>query len=91
MARILYTDAYIRRAQKFIRKHPELKNQYKKTLILLEINPAHASLKLHKLSGRYKDLYSVSINLTYRISLEFLVDNDTIISINIGTHDEVYR
>ena len=90
MARILYTDAYIRKARRFINKHPELKNQYKKTLTLLELNPAHASLRLHKLSGTYKNLYGVSINLTYRIILEFLMEDETIIPINIGTRDNSY-
>lgn len=89
MARILYTNVYIKKARKFIRKHPELANQYKKTLTLLELNPTHRSLRLHKLGD--KDLYSVSINLTYRLSLEFLIEKDTIIAVNIGTHDEVYR
>ena len=91
MAKILYTDAYIRKARRFIKKHPELENQYKKTLTLLELNPAHRSLRLHKLSGKHEDLYSVSINLSYRISLLFLIEKDTIIPISVGTHDEVYR
>ena len=33
---------------------------------------------------------SVSINMGYRISLEFLIQDDRIIPVDIGTHDEVY-
>ena len=90
MARILYTDGYVKKARRFIKKHPELISQYKKTLTLLELNPLHPSLRLHKLEGRFKDLHSVSINITYRISIELLLENDTIIPINIGAHDATY-
>ncbi len=90
MARILYTDGYVKKARRFIKKHPELISQYKMTLTLLELNPLHPSLRLHKLEGRFKDLYSVSINITYRISIELLLENDTIIPINIGAHDATY-
>ncbi|NJL72410.1 MAG: type II toxin-antitoxin system mRNA interferase toxin, RelE/StbE family [Candidatus Competibacteraceae bacterium] len=90
MAKIVYTESYIRRAKKFVQKHPELLNQYKKTLQLLELNPKHPSLRLHKLTGRYKDLYSVSINISYRISLELYIEDDRIIPIDVGSHDEVY-
>jgi len=36
-------------------------------------------------------LYSVSINVPYRISLEFLILDDTIVPVNVGTLGEVYR
>ncbi|TVQ28579.1 MAG: plasmid stabilization protein [Spirochaetaceae bacterium] len=91
MHRIVYTQSYIRRARKFIQRHPELLGQYEKTLRLLEVNPSHPSLRLHKLTGRLDGLYSVSINMTYRISLEFTIENDTVIPVHVGTHDEVYR
>lgn len=91
MAKILYTESYIRRARKFVKRHPELIGQYRKTLQLLESNPSHPSLRLHKLSGKLSGLYAVSINVTYRISLEFLIQDDTIVPVNVGTHDEVYR
>ncbi len=91
MAKILYTETYIRRARKFVKRHPELIGQYQKTLQLLESNPSHPSLRLHKLSGKLSSLYAVSINVTYRISLEFLIQDDTIVPVDVGTHDEVYR
>ena len=90
MAEIIYTESYIKKARKFIKKHPDLVNQYEKTLQLLEIDPFHPSLRLHKLKGKLSDLYSVSINITYRISLEFIIDNNQIIPVDVGTHNEVY-
>ncbi|MCX5806086.1 MAG: plasmid stabilization protein [Proteobacteria bacterium] len=90
MAEILYTDSYNKSAKKFLKKHPELLSQYEKTLKLLEINPLHPSLRLHKLQGRLSDLHSVSINISYRISIFFIVEDNKIIPIDIGTHEEVY-
>jgi proteic killer suppression protein len=89
--RLIYTESYIRRAKKFIQKHPGLLSQYRKTLRLLELNPAHPSLRLRKLSGRLDALYSVSINMNFRISLEFLIRRDEIIPIEVGSHQELYR
>ena len=90
MPKILYTESYIRRAKKFIKRHPHLLSQYEKTLKLLEINPSHPSLRLHTLTGRLDGLYSVSINMTYRISIELILREDAIVPINVGSHDEVY-
>jgi proteic killer suppression protein len=90
MPKIIFTHSYEKRAKKFIKKHPELFSQYEKTLKLLEINPSHPSLKLHRLEGKLSDLYSVSINISYRITLEFYIFDDEIILINVGSHNEVY-
>ena len=90
MAEIIYTDSYIKRAAKFIKKHPEIINQYEKMLKLLEAKPHHPSLRLHKLHGKLSDLYSVSLNISYRICIFFVIENDIIIPVDIGTHDEVY-
>jgi mRNA-degrading endonuclease YafQ of YafQ-DinJ toxin-antitoxin module len=87
---IIFTESYNKKAKKFIQKHPELESQYVKTLKLLELNPFHPSLRLHKLTGKFKEIYSISINLLYRITLEFLIKNNQIIPIDIGSHDEVY-
>ena len=91
MAEIIYTDSYLNRVKKFIKKHPKIISQYEKTLKLLELNPTHPSLRLHKLSGKLSELHSVSINISYRISIYFLIDEDKIILVDIGSHDEVYQ
>jgi len=88
---LAFTAGYNRRTTKFLKKHPELKNQYLKTLQLLELNPYHPSLRLHALAGRLTGLHSVSINISYRITMEIIIDNNEIIPVNVGTHDEVYR
>lgn len=59
MAEIIYTESYNKRASKFIKKHPDLLSQYQKTLELLEMNPHHPSLRLHKLKGKLSELHSI--------------------------------
>ena len=88
---LVFTDSYLKRAKKFAKKHPELKQRYLKTLQLLELNPFHPALRLHKLTGRLQDVHSVSINLSYRITIELVIEDNQIIPINVGTHQEVYR
>ena len=87
---LVFTDDYTRRALRFLKRHPELKAQYAKALALLEANPHHPSSRLHALSGRLVGLHSVSINLSYRITLELLIKDQQIIPINVGDHDAVY-
>ena len=87
---LVFTLQYEKRARRFLKRHPELEKQYLKTLQLLEANPFHPSLRLHPLAGRLADLHSVSINLSYRITLEFLIQDQEIIPVNVGDHESVY-
>jgi mRNA-degrading endonuclease YafQ of YafQ-DinJ toxin-antitoxin module len=88
---LLFTESYMRVELKFLRRHPDLRRQYGKALALLEANPHHPSLRMHALVGRHEGLHSVSINLSYRITLELRISGQTIIPVNVGDHDEVYR
>jgi len=87
---LVFNEQYEKRAVRFIKRHPELEKQYLKILQLLEANPFHPSLRLRPLSGRLSGLHSVSINLSYRITLEFLLKDQEIIPVDIGDHDTVY-
>ena len=87
---LVFTEQYNRRALRFIKRHPDLKQQYLKTLQLLEIDPFYPSLRLHPLQGMLQQLHSVSINLSYRITLELHITDNQIILINVGDHEAVY-
>lgn len=88
--RLVFTEQYTRRAARFLKRHPELRQQYLKTLQLLQDDPFHPSLRLHPLRGKLERLHSVSINLSYRITLEFLILEGQLIPVNVGDHDAVY-
>jgi mRNA-degrading endonuclease YafQ of YafQ-DinJ toxin-antitoxin module len=87
---LIFTEQYNRRAARFLRRHPDAVSQYGKTLKLLQANPHHPSLRLHPLKGKLSGLHSVSINLSYRITIEMLITESAIVPINVGDHDEVY-
>ena len=87
---LIFTDQYNRRAAHFLKRQPQLREQYRKTLLLLQANPHHPSLRLHALSGKLRGLHSVSINLSYRITLELIIRDQQIVPINVGDHDAVY-
>jgi len=87
---LIFTEQYNRRALCFIKRHPDLKKPYLKTLQLLEINPFHPSLRLHALQEKLQPLHSVSINLSYRVTLELQISEKQIILVNVGDHGTVY-
>jgi mRNA-degrading endonuclease YafQ of YafQ-DinJ toxin-antitoxin module len=87
---LIFTDTYQKREVRFLKRHPELRQPYYKTLQLLEANPFHSSLRLHPLKGKLKGLYSISINLSYRLTLEFLIQEHSLLLVNLGDHDTLY-
>ncbi len=87
---IVFTESYTRRARRFFKRHPDLLGIYAKTLQLLELDPNHPSLRLHKLKGKLNELHSVSVTLAYRITLSFTIVKGAIVLIDIGSHDDVY-
>ena len=91
MYSLIFTESYEAKAKKFFKKHPELKSQYEKVLGLLELNPYHPSLRLHKVNIHGNEVSSVSINMSYRLTIDLLIDESEIIPLNIGSHDDVYK
>jgi mRNA-degrading endonuclease YafQ of YafQ-DinJ toxin-antitoxin module len=88
--KITRTSSYGKKELKFFKKRPELKEKYRDVLKLLQIEPNHKSLKLHKI---YKNppVYSVSLTHSYRIILDFIIIENEILLIDIGNHDNVYK
>ena len=87
---ILITNEYLKKLKRFIKKHPDMLDRYAKTIEILEVNPHHPSLRLHKLKGSIGEYHSISINLEYRVIIDFIIRDKEIIPIDIGSHDEVY-
>jgi mRNA-degrading endonuclease YafQ of YafQ-DinJ toxin-antitoxin module len=88
--RLIFTERYMRIALRFLKRHPDMARAYEKTLALLQVNPHHPSLRLHELGGRLKGVHSVSINMSYRITLQLLIAEHEIVPLNVGDHDAVY-
>ena len=88
---LVFTESYLHRAERFLRRHPDLAERYFKTIDLLEADPHHPSLRLHALRGKLTGLHAVSINLSYRITIEMEIRAKEIVPVNVGTHEGVYR
>jgi len=86
MYKIIITDSYQKLVEKWLKKHPDLKLKYYNTIQLLELNPFHNSLRLHKLKGEMSEFFSVSIDMKYRIIIDFIIDGTNIIPLVIGDH-----
>ncbi len=90
MYKLIFPASYLKKEKHFFKKHPQLKERYKKTLSLLMDNPHHPSLRLHKLQGKLSAYYSISLSMQYRIILAIVIQDNKIYLIDIGSHDEVY-
>ena len=71
------------------RRDMVLFKQIEKQLILFESNEKHPSLRIHKLKGRLKDYWSLSVGMGIRMI--YFIEDDEACFVDIGTHDEVYR
>jgi len=48
------------------------------------------ALKLSLARRKLDGLHSVAINLSYRVTLELLIQDGQIVPVNVGDHDSVY-
>jgi len=62
---LIFTESYEKIERRFLKRHPDLRERYYKTLALLEQDPLHPSLRLHGLEGQLAGLHAVAINLQY--------------------------
>ena len=83
--KIIRPHSYQRREKKFFKRHPELINQYIKTLKLASLDLNHPSLRLHEI--KQKNCHSISINMQYRalLTLKYINKNE-IILIDVSDH-----
>ena len=70
--------------------NPQALNKLPKLFKIFRINPFNAKLKTHKLRGKLKNTYAFYITPNIRIIFKFL-NKSTVVFIDIGTHNQVYR
>ena len=88
--KLLKNDGYKRKETKFFKKHPHLIDKYSEVLEKLKTDPFEPSLKTHKLKGELSKFHSCSLTHEYRIICVFLIEDETVVLVDIGSHDEVY-
>lgn len=74
---------------KIRRKNPQLFKRVQKQLKSFSINPKSKSLRIHKLSGELKNMWSLSV--TKSIRMKYFRFEDEALFFEIGTHDEIYK
>jgi mRNA-degrading endonuclease YafQ of YafQ-DinJ toxin-antitoxin module len=88
---LVTTQHFERRARKFLRKHPDLRQALRDTLDDLSRDPFQPKLKLHLLSGNLAGVQAVSLTYSHRLTLQVRVAEQEVVLLDVGTHDEVYR
>jgi mRNA-degrading endonuclease YafQ of YafQ-DinJ toxin-antitoxin module len=89
---VIVTSSYfLKRAKKFFRKHPALKERFALLVDDMKKDPFQPHLELHSLGGKLKGIQAISLTHSYRITLTVMVTAKEIILLDIGSHPEVYR
>ena len=91
MFTIVTTQYFLRRARKFLRKHPDLRERFAQVVDDLKEDPFAPHLSYHHLGGTLDGIQAVSLTYDYRITLTVVVTDKEITLLDIGSHDEVYR
>jgi len=85
---IEYAPAYLKKAKKIAKAHPNIKTLYAETLNRLSEDPFNSLLHTHPLTGDMHGKYACS--LTYDLRIVFRLYDNIVHILDIGTHDEVY-
>ncbi len=91
MFTIVATQHFLRRARKFLQKHPELRERFAQIIDDVKQDPFAPHLAYHHLCGKLKGVQAISITDSYRITLTVVISDQEIILLDVGSHDEVYR
>lgn len=90
----VWNNSFKRAFKRLIKRNPQLGDKIFSVLELLANDPFSPPLKAHKLRGQLEGLWACWVEFDCRIIYTFDQDNETqeelIVLIDIGTHDEVY-
>ena len=94
MKTLFWDSSFKRELKRIIKKNPQLQDKISEVLELLASDYLNPLLKSHKLSGQLDGLWSCSVAYDCRIIYTLKQDSDTqeemIVVVDIGSHDEVY-
>lgn len=91
MFQLVRTNHFDRQLARFIRQHADLKPKIARLLRDLESDPFQPQVRFHALSGELRGLYAVSLTYAYRVTITIDFDNQEIVLLDIGSHEDVYR
>lgn len=85
------TDAFLRRARKFLSRHPELEARLGEVIDQLRMDPFVPRLGLHSLKGKLEGVFAVRLDRRYRLTITLDVEARLVTLLDIGGHNEVSR
>jgi addiction module RelE/StbE family toxin len=88
---VITSEQFLRQANKFFKKHPDLRPRFATIFEALQKDPFQPGLGLYPLSGKLAGCHAIRSTYSYRITLTLLITEKEIILLDIGSHDEVYR
>lgn len=86
--KIFVSPYFQKKYEKLVKKNPQLAVLIDQKFALFNKNPNHPSIRLHKLSGKTINQWSISIKVNLRIIFQFIKDG--ILITDIGSHKQVY-
>lgn len=88
MKEITFSPSFQKQLNQLQRRDKKLFEKIKKQFSLFKLNQHHPSLRLHKLKGELKDVWSLSVTMDFRL---LFVEDSEYYFFDMGTHDQVYR
>ncbi len=86
--KLIFSKGFLKKLNKRIAAYPKLRAKAKEKIDLFQQNPNNPQLHNHSLKGARKELHSFSVTGDLRII--YKVEGNTVVLLDIGTHNQVY-
>jgi mRNA-degrading endonuclease YafQ of YafQ-DinJ toxin-antitoxin module len=80
--------SFVRMYRNKVKHNVEKERTVKVRIEQFRLNPKNPLLRVHKLKGYKEDTWSFSVG--YNLRILFTKKDNTVLLVDIGTHDEVY-
>lgn len=88
MKQITFSPTFQKKLKVIKHKNSKLLKKIQKRITQFRDNPQHPSLRIHKLEGKLKDTFSLSVDMSTRI---LFIEDTCIYFFDVGSHDQIYR
>ena len=88
MKKITFSPTFQKQLNQLQKKDKKLFEKIKKQFSLFASSPRHPSLRIHKLKGELRDVWSLSITMDFRL---LFVEDTEYYFFDMGTHNQIYK
>ena len=85
-----FSSSFDRKLETLYKSNPKLLPKIAKQIKIFQFDPNYPSLRNHKLSGSLSSVWSISVDMKFRMLYTVRSDGSAYF-FDIGTHNEVYR